>query len=84
MERLRRLHWNERTVPPERARRLTGIRTSLGSSPELPLYNDLRQRPDRSQSHRNTREKTDDCFHIRLLNMAERARGHCYHHENSA
>ena len=27
MERLRRLHWNERTVPPERARRLTGIRT---------------------------------------------------------
>ena len=26
MERLRRLHWNERTVPPERARRLTGIR----------------------------------------------------------
>ena len=44
----------------------------------MPLYNDLRQRPDRSQSHRNTREKTDDCFHIRLLNMAERARGHCY------
>ena len=27
MERLRRLHWNERTVPPERARRLIGIRT---------------------------------------------------------
>ena len=26
MEWLRRLHWNERTVPPERARRLTGIR----------------------------------------------------------
>ena len=28
MERLRRLHWNERTVPPERARRLIGIRRS--------------------------------------------------------
>ena len=27
MERLRRLRWNERTVPPERARRLTGICT---------------------------------------------------------
>lgn len=26
MERLRRLRWNGRTVPPERARRLTGIR----------------------------------------------------------
>lgn len=29
MERLRRLHWNERTVPPERARRLTGIRKRI-------------------------------------------------------
>ena len=29
MERLRRLHWNERTVPPERARRLTGIRSQV-------------------------------------------------------
>ena len=29
MERLRRLRWNGRTVPPERARRLTGIRRQL-------------------------------------------------------
>ena len=29
MERLRRLRWNGRTVPPERARRLTGIRKRL-------------------------------------------------------
>ena len=29
MERLRRLRWNGRTVPPERARRLTGIRRNL-------------------------------------------------------
>ena len=31
MEWLRRLHWNERTVPPERARRLTGIRINSKS-----------------------------------------------------
>ncbi|MGO5024659.1 hypothetical protein ACTQ4E_16605, partial [Lawsonibacter sp. LCP25S3_G6] len=29
MERLRRLRWNGRTVPPERALRLTGIRNSI-------------------------------------------------------
>ena len=35
MERLRRLHWNERTVPPERARRLIGIRTTSRQSRKI-------------------------------------------------
>ena len=37
MERLRRLRWNGRTVPPERALRLTGIRTQLGRAAGIHL-----------------------------------------------
>ena len=41
MERLRRLRWNGRTVPPERARRLTGIRRAINETSPKPEARDV-------------------------------------------